>query len=367
MHVASACAGALEGRDERRVLVERSVANRLVHSHQVLEEDPARADRQVTDLRVAHLALRQPDRLAGRLQRRVWVLAPEPVEHRRLSELDGVARPGRRAAPAVEHDERYEVEAAPANRCEGVGLERRATDEGAVDRRLREELGGVLGLDRAAVEHRQVEQALDEAVRLLGQRGRGGLAGADRPDRLVCDHELLVRARRERDRLDLDLQDELGVAGLALLERLADAGDHGKTGLERGPRAAGDHLVRVAEEVPPLRVADERPLDAELEQHRRRDLAGVGTARLPVDVLRVDRPAALDRGRERDERRAEDDVDARRRVEAVEELAHLGRAFEHLPVAGDQHRLNSPGSQRRRGALCPRAARARRRRRSTPR
>ena len=126
-------------------------------------------------------------------------------------------------------------------------------------------------------------------------------------------------AGRERDRLDLDLEHELGVAGLALLERLADAGDHAEPGLERGARAARDHLVGLAEELAPLRVADERALDAELEQHRRRDLAGVGAARLPVHVLGIDRPAALDGCAERDERRAEDDVDARGRVEAVEE------------------------------------------------
>ena len=83
-----------------------------VHALQVLEEDPAGADRQVADLGVPHLPLRQPDGLAGGLQRRVRVLAPEPVEDRRAGELDRVAGPGRRAAPAVEDDERYEVEAA---------------------------------------------------------------------------------------------------------------------------------------------------------------------------------------------------------------------------------------------------------------
>ena len=36
-------------------------------------------------------------------------LGPEPVEDRRLGQLDGVAWPGRRAAPPVEDDQRYEV------------------------------------------------------------------------------------------------------------------------------------------------------------------------------------------------------------------------------------------------------------------
>ena len=39
---------------------------------------------------------------------RVRVVAPQPVEDGRLGELDRVARAGRRDAPAVEDDERYE-------------------------------------------------------------------------------------------------------------------------------------------------------------------------------------------------------------------------------------------------------------------
>ena len=97
-------------------------------------------------------------------------------------------------------------------------------------------------------------------VRLLRQVGRRRLAGADRPDRLVGDHELLVLAGGEGDRLDLDLEHELGVARLALLERLADAGDHAEPGFERRPGAPGDALVGLAEELAPLRVPDERAL-----------------------------------------------------------------------------------------------------------
>jgi hypothetical protein len=61
------------------------------------------------------------------------------------------------------------------------------------------------------------------------------LPGADRPDGLVRDHEARVAGRGERDRLGLDLEHELGVARLALLERLADAGDHAEARGERGP------------------------------------------------------------------------------------------------------------------------------------
>jgi len=94
-----------EGGQQRRVLEERAVADGGIHALEILEENPARADRQVADLGVAHLPGRQPDRLAGGREGRVRVLAPEPVEDGRASQLDGVARPGRRAAPAVEDDE----------------------------------------------------------------------------------------------------------------------------------------------------------------------------------------------------------------------------------------------------------------------
>ena len=49
---------ALECRDERRVVEERPVLDRLVHAHQVLVEDAPGADRQVADLGVPHLARR---------------------------------------------------------------------------------------------------------------------------------------------------------------------------------------------------------------------------------------------------------------------------------------------------------------------
>ena len=58
-------------------------------------------------------------------------------------------------------------------------------------------------------------------MRLLGLLGRRGLPGADRPDRLVGDHEVLVRLEHG----DLAAQHLLRLPGLALGLGLADAGD----------------------------------------------------------------------------------------------------------------------------------------------
>src|SRR4030095_7615833 len=102
MDVPAALARTPERADERVVVEEGPVADRAVHALEVHVDHATGADRQVADLRVAHLTRRQPDRLAARGERRVRVLAPEPVEDGGLRHRDAVARPLRRAAPAVE-------------------------------------------------------------------------------------------------------------------------------------------------------------------------------------------------------------------------------------------------------------------------
>ena len=135
----------------------------------------------------------RPTASPGRLERRVRVLGPEPVEHRRVGQVDGVARARRGAAPAVEDDQRYERARGFANRCERLDVERGAADERAVDVRLGEQLGGVVRLDRAAVEDGHVDQLRMNAWASCACSGVAVLPGADRPDRLVGDDELLVR------------------------------------------------------------------------------------------------------------------------------------------------------------------------------
>ena len=66
---------------------------------QVLLDDRARAQVEVADLGVAHLALGQPDGRAPGRQRRVRPALPELVEDRRVGQLDGVARAGLGASP----------------------------------------------------------------------------------------------------------------------------------------------------------------------------------------------------------------------------------------------------------------------------
>ena len=72
-------------------------------------------------------------------------LGPEAVEDRGLGEIDGIAGPGRRAAPAVEDDERYKREPA-RHTAANAWIPEEAADERAINGRLVEKLDGISGL-----------------------------------------------------------------------------------------------------------------------------------------------------------------------------------------------------------------------------
>ena len=154
---------------------------------------------------------------------------------------------------------------------------------------------------------------------------RRGLAGADRPHGLVRDHQLVVG----RENGHLAAQNGLRLPRFALCFGLTDARDHVEARSERGLDAPRDGLVGLAEVLPALGVADERSVHAELAQHRRRDLAGECALVGPVAVLRED--ADLGAGQrlhgllERDERRADDDVDIGRQVGLAQRAAERCR------------------------------------------
>ena len=97
---------AVERRPERAAVGEGAVGDRVVDTHEIRVQPPTRPDRQMADLRVAHLTRGQPGSLAGRLER-VRIRLPKAIEDRCRRERDRVARPRRPAAAAVEDDERY--------------------------------------------------------------------------------------------------------------------------------------------------------------------------------------------------------------------------------------------------------------------
>ena len=171
------------------------------------------------------------------------------------------------------------------DRQEVGGVEAGAADEEAVDVGQLDQLGGVVGLDRAAVEDADAggglgialgEDGADEGDRLLRLLGRRRATRADRPDRLVGDDDPveLLSVNRRQVGLELAAQNRLGLAGVALGLALADAEDRLQPGGERRRDLAGQRLVGLAEVLAALGVAEDharrrRPRAASAPRPRR--------------------------------------------------------------------------------------------------
>ena len=228
-----------------------------------------------------------------------------------------------------------------------------------------EQLGGVVGLHRAAVEdpHRLGrrgvaggQQRAHEGERLLRLLGRRGAAGADRPDGLVGDDELAAagrrRSRRGRPR---------AVRAGRPRSRPRRAGPRSRR--RRGSAAArprarpatlrASAVVGLAEQLPGARSGRGPPPSTPTSASIAAETSPVNApCVLEVHVLGGDADAgagaALDRDLERGERRADDDVDARRapprggRNASRKSPASRARLV-HLPVGGDQRPCGRSG------------------------
>ena len=122
---------------------------------------------------------------------------------------------------------------------------------------------------------------------LLRLRGRGHLARANGPDRLVGNNDIgpLLGADRLRYGTELFSDDGDGVALLALLERLATAQDDADVLVEGVLCLRGDELVVFLEDDATLGVPNQGPSDFGVLKLSGGDLAGIGTFVLVEDVL----------------------------------------------------------------------------------
>ena len=125
--------------------------------------------------------------------------------------------------------------------------------------------------------------------------GRGDLAGADRPDRLVgdCEPRRYARMRASPMReggIELRLDGRDGLAGFAHVKALADAENDRQARGERRLRLGPDVLVALALGLAPL--ANGRRWSGSRRHRaawRQRYAAGVGALLGEMDVLRADR------------------------------------------------------------------------------
>ena len=101
----AAIACAVDRGAQRRVLEEAAVGDGAVDARQRLVDEASGADGEMTDLGVALLPRRQPDRLTARVDLGVRPACLERVDLRRARRGDGVAVRVRVASPPVEDDE----------------------------------------------------------------------------------------------------------------------------------------------------------------------------------------------------------------------------------------------------------------------
>src|SRR5919109_3599416 len=108
MQGASADARGAHRLRQRRVGLEATVPDAAVYPGEVLVDDPAGTQVEVTDLRVALLPGRQPDRFPGRRQRGVGPATQERLPVGLPGGSDGVAEWIGADSPTVDDDEQQE-------------------------------------------------------------------------------------------------------------------------------------------------------------------------------------------------------------------------------------------------------------------
>jgi hypothetical protein len=129
-----------------------------------------------------------------------------------------------------------------------------------------------------------------------------GAAGADRPARLIGQGQPFGRGAVGQRLLDLRLDDPLGAPGVALGLGLAAAQDHLQPMPPRRRRLGPGVVAGLVLVGPALRMADDGQGRPGLDQHRRRDAAGMRALVGLMDVLRPDRQRPRHRRGRRDQR-----------------------------------------------------------------
>ncbi|BFO12603.1 hypothetical protein GGER_51130 [Serratia rubidaea] len=186
---------------------------------------------------------------------------------------------------------------------EGVGLQRCAAYQRAVDVRLGEQFCGVFIIHGTAVLNddagSDVGVVLGDVVadkfvyRLSLRRGRG-FAGADGPDRLIGNHGVFHRRRAQgfQHGVNLTCANFFGLARFVFRFGFTDAQHRGQAGFFQYREFLGDHFVALFVIGATLRVADDDVLCADVFQHVGGNFTGKGAGQVHVYVLGAQRDAA---------------------------------------------------------------------------
>src|SRR5581483_1235128 len=210
-----------------------------------------------------------------------------------------------------------------------------------------------------------------EGVRFLRLLGRGGLARADRPHRLVGDHPVVGSGRGGDG--ELPLEDLERASGVPFLAGLAQAEDRPQAVASGGLELARHDAVALVVVLPPLAVTDQHPRAAGVAELRAGDVAGVRALVVAVEVLAAEADARArerlgDRGQER-ERREDGDVAGGRHLggrraggtgalaetgpQRGAEGARLARQQVHLPVRRRERRARRRAPAHERSTSTP--------------
>src|SRR5206468_1647506 len=242
-----------------------------------------------------------------------------------------------------------------------VGIERCAAHEHAVELALGEQLGGVLDVHAAAVQHarRRCAARTEPGPNLAMHRGRvlrsGVAPRTDRPHRFVRDHHARQGAAVEaaEPACQLARHHRRRVTRFPLGQRVPHAQQRREAARERGRDFATGVVVRLAKQLASLRVPDERRLGAGLQGEWCGDGAGKRPLRLPVDVLGTHQQIAaladrLRGGFERNGGSEEPDVAVVAPVvagpEGLEVGAGLLRPEMHLPIGREEDASHASSS-----------------------
>lgn len=169
-----------------------------------------------------------------------------------------------------------------------------------------------------------------------------GLACADRPNRLVSDQNFCELFPSESGCATLAMIENygLGLAGIAMVESLADTHDRRESHLERSGGLLAHRFISFAEILAAFAMSDDYVRAAYAANHFTRHFTGVRAFLRPEHILRTDSDSrafsAFDSRRQIRKRRANDDLAMggayHQWQKFLEEAGGLGGGFVHLPI-----------------------------------